>query len=33
MMEGWTNDEKMMITCVNDGTRPVIFILSKIDEV
>ena len=25
IMHGWTNDERMMITCCNDGTRPVIF--------
>ena len=25
IMQGWTNDEKMMITCCNDGTQPVIF--------
>ena len=24
-MKGWTNDDRMMITCCNDGTRPVIF--------
>ncbi len=32
IMDGWTNDEKMMITCCNDGTRPVIFKLERIDE-
>lgn len=32
IMSGWTNDEKMMITCCNDGTRPVIFKLERIDE-
>ena len=25
IMHGWTNDECMLITCGNDGTRPVIF--------
>lgn len=25
IMRGWTNDERMMIACCNDGTRPVIF--------
>lgn len=25
IMKGWTNDEKMMIACCSDGTRPVIF--------
>ena len=24
IMRGWTNDERMMIACCNDGTRPVI---------
>ncbi len=28
---GWTNDERMMITCCNDGTRPVIFKIERID--
>ena len=32
IMNGWTNNEKMMITCCNDGTRPVIFKLERIDE-
>ena len=32
IMHGWTNDEKVMITCCNDGTRPVIFKLERIDE-
>lgn len=32
IMRGWTNDERMMITCCNDGTRPVIFKLERIDE-
>lgn len=32
IMRGWTNDEKMMITCCNDGTRPVIFKLERMDE-
>lgn len=32
IMRGWTNDEKMMVTCCNDGTRPVIFKLERIDE-
>jgi len=32
IMKGWTNDEKMMITCCSDGTRPVIFKLERIDE-
>lgn len=31
IMDGWTNDEKMMITCCNDGVRPVIFKLERID--
>ena len=24
IMKGWTNDDRMMIACCNDGTRPVI---------
>ena len=32
IMQGWTNNEKEMITCCNDGTRPVIFKLERIDE-
>ncbi|MDR2451335.1 MAG: TIGR04076 family protein [Candidatus Accumulibacter sp.] len=32
IMRGWTNDEKIMIACCNDGTRPVIFKLERIDE-
>jgi len=32
IMKNWTNDEKVMITCCNDGTRPVIFKLERIDE-
>ena len=32
IMQGWTNDEKMMIACCNDGTRPVIFKIERIDE-
>ena len=32
IMQGWTNNEKVMITCCNDGMRPVIFKLERIDE-
>lgn len=32
IMNGWTNDEKVMIACCNDGTRPVIFKLERIVE-
>lgn len=32
IMQGWTNDEKMMIACCNDGTRPVIFKIERIDD-
>ena len=32
IMNGWTNDEKMMIACCNDGTRPVVFKIERIDE-
>ena len=30
-MHGWTNDERMMIACCNDGTRPVVFKIERID--
>ena len=30
-MHGWTNDERMMIACCNDGTRPVVFRIERID--
>ena len=29
---GWMKDEKVMIACCNDGIRPVIFKLERIDE-
>lgn len=32
IMRGCTNDEKMMIPCCNDRTRPVIFKIERIDE-
>lgn len=31
IMHGWTNDDRMMIACCNDGTRPVIFKIERID--
>ena len=31
IMHGWTNDDKIMITCCNDGTRPVIFKIERIE--
>ena len=31
IMHGWTNDERMMIAYCNDGTRPVIFKIERID--
>ena len=31
IVKGWTNDNRMMITCCNDGTRPVIFKIERID--
>lgn len=31
IMRGWTNDERIMIACCNDGTRPVIFRIERID--
>ena len=30
-MRNWTNDDRMMIACCNDGTRPVIFKIERID--
>ena len=30
-MHKWTNDKRMMIACCNDGTRPVIFKIERID--
>ncbi len=30
IMNGWTNDEKVMIACCNDGTRPVVFKIKRI---
>ena len=32
VMRGWTNDERMMIACCNDGTRPVVFKIERIDR-
>ena len=31
IMKSWTNDDRMMIACCNDGTRPVIFKIERID--
>ncbi len=31
IMRGWTNDEHIMIACCNDGTRPVIFRIERLD--
>lgn len=31
IMHGWTKDDRMMIACCNDGTRPVIFKIERID--
>lgn len=31
IMRGWTRDERIMIACCNDGTRPVIFKIERID--
>ena len=31
IMHKWTNDKQMMITCCDDGTRPVIFKIERID--
>lgn len=32
IMRGWTADERVMIASCNDGTRPVIFKLERIDD-
>ena len=31
IMQVWTNDDKVMIACCIDGTRPVIFKIERID--
>lgn len=31
IMQGWMNDEKVMIACCSDGTRPVIFKIERMD--
>ena len=31
IMRGWTNDDRLMIACCNDGTRPVIFKIQRLD--
>ncbi len=31
IMRNWTNDDRMMIACCNDGTRPVIFKIERND--
>lgn len=31
IMKSWTNDDRMMIACCNDGTRPVIFKIERVD--
>ena len=31
IMRGWTNDERLMIACCNDGTRPVVFKIERQD--
>lgn len=31
IMHGWTRDDRVMIACCNDGTRPVVFKLERID--
>lgn len=30
-MHGWTNDDRIMIACCQDGTRPVIFKIERLD--
>lgn len=31
IMHGWTNDDRMMIACCNDGTRLIVFKIERID--
>ena len=31
-MHKWTNDDRVMIACCNDGTRPVVFKIERLDE-
>ncbi len=31
IMHGWTRDERLMIACCNDGTRPVTFKIERVD--
>ena len=31
IMHGWTKDDRVMIACCSDGTRPVIFRIGRID--
>lgn len=31
IMHGWTKDDRLMIACCNDGTRPVVFKIERID--
>lgn len=31
IMRGWTKDARIMIACCNDGTRPVIFKIERLD--
>ena len=31
-IEGWMKEENEMIACCNDGTRPVIFKIERVDE-
>ena len=30
-MQKWTNDERLMTACCNDGTRPVVFKIERVD--
>ena len=31
IMHSWTNDDRIMIACCNDGTRPVVFKIERMD--
>lgn len=32
IMRGWMKDENKMIACCSDGTRPVVFLIERLDE-
>lgn len=32
IMRDWMKDENKMIACCSDGTRPVVFLIERLDE-